>query len=66
MEIYKDKALIVNTNKPDDILNSIDKSTLLKTFDNGVSKVASGLFVFTINALSLYISIVFLAVHSFV
>ena len=40
MEIYKDKALIVNTNKPDDILNSIDKSTLLKTFDNGVSKVA--------------------------
>ena len=29
-------------------------------------KISSGLFVFTINALSLYISIVFLAVHSFV
>ena len=39
MEVFKDKALIVNTKKPDDILNSIDKSTLLKTFDNGVSKV---------------------------
>jgi len=25
MEVFKDKALIVNTKKPDDILNSIQK-----------------------------------------
>ena len=58
MEIYKDKALIVNTNKPDDILNSIDKSTLLKTFDNGVSKVVVkwGLDeVLKLSALEIYI-----------
>jgi len=39
MEIYKDKALVINTNKPETILNSVEKSSLVKTYDNGVSKV---------------------------
>ena len=39
MEIYKDRALIVNTKKPKDILDTVDKSKIIKTHDNGVSQV---------------------------
>lgn len=39
MEIYKDKALIVNTKRPELLLDKIPKSKLIKTHDNGVSQV---------------------------
>lgn len=39
MELYKDKAIIVNTTNPDLILEKIEKSKLVKTYDNGVSQV---------------------------
>ena len=39
MEIYKNKALIINTKKPDEILDTIDKSQLIKSYDNGVSQI---------------------------
>ena len=39
MQIYKDQALIVNTRRPDDIINKIPKSKLLKSYDNGISQV---------------------------
>jgi len=39
MEIYNNKALIVNTRRANLILDSIPKSKLLKTYDNGVSQV---------------------------
>lgn len=39
MEIYKDKALIVNTKRPELVLDNIPKSKLIKTYDNGVSQV---------------------------
>jgi SNF2 family DNA or RNA helicase len=39
MEIYKDKALLVNTRRPDRIIESIPKSKIAKTFDNGISQV---------------------------
>jgi len=39
MEIYKEKALIINTKKPDMILDNVVKSKLVKTYDNGVSKI---------------------------
>jgi SNF2 family DNA or RNA helicase len=39
MEIYKDKALIVNTRRADLILQSIPKSKLVKQYDNGVAQV---------------------------
>ena len=39
MEIYKEKALIINTKKPDIILDNVVKSKLVKTYDNGVSKI---------------------------
>lgn len=39
MQIYKDQALIVNTRRPDDIINKIPKSRLLKSYDNGISQV---------------------------
>ena len=38
MEIYKDKALIVNTKNPNTIIASIPKSKVLKSYENGVSK----------------------------
>ena len=38
MEIYKDKALIVNTKNPNLILSSIPKSRVLKSYENGVSQ----------------------------
>ena len=39
MELYKDKAIIVNTTNPDALLERIEKSKLVKTYDNGVSQV---------------------------
>lgn len=39
MEIYKDKALIVNTKRPQLILDKIPKSKIYKTHDNGVTQV---------------------------
>ena len=39
MELYKDKAIIVNTTNPDAILNNIEKSKVVKTYDNGVTQV---------------------------
>ena len=39
MEIYKNKALIVNTKRPELILDKILKSKLIKQHDNGVSEV---------------------------
>jgi SNF2 family DNA or RNA helicase len=39
LEVYKDKALIVNTKRPELVLDKIPKSKLLKTYDNGVSQV---------------------------
>ena len=39
MELYKDKALIVNTRRAELILNTIPKSKLIKEFDNGVAQV---------------------------
>jgi len=39
MEIYKDKALIVNTRRADLILETIPKSKLIKQYDNGVAQV---------------------------
>ena len=40
MEVFKDKALIVNTKRPEIIINSISKSKIVKTYDNGVTQVA--------------------------
>jgi hypothetical protein len=40
MEVYKDKALIVNTKRPQLILDKIPKSKIFKTYDNGVTQVA--------------------------
>ena len=40
MEVYKDKALIVNTKRPELILDKIPKSKILKSYDNGVTQVA--------------------------
>ena len=40
MEIYKDKALIVNTKNPNTIIASIPKSKVLKSYENGVTQVA--------------------------
>ena len=39
MEIYKDKALIVNTKRPELILEKIPKSKIIKKYDNGVVQV---------------------------
>lgn len=39
VELYKDKAIIVNTTNPDAILNNIEKSKVVKTYDNGVTQV---------------------------
>ena len=39
MEIYKDKALIINTKNPNTILSSIPKSKVLKSYENGVTQV---------------------------
>ena len=39
MEVYKDKALIVNTKRPQLILDKIPKSKLYKEYDNGVFQV---------------------------
>jgi SNF2 family DNA or RNA helicase len=39
MEIYKDKALIVNTKRPQLILDKIPKSKIIKTHENGVVQV---------------------------
>lgn len=39
MEIYKDKALLVNTRRPELILEKIPKSKVVKTFDNGITQV---------------------------
>jgi SNF2 family DNA or RNA helicase len=39
LEVYKDKALIVNTKRPELILDKIPKSKVLKTYDNGVTQV---------------------------
>lgn len=39
MQIYKDKAIIVNTKRPELILDIIPKSKLIKQHDNGVSEV---------------------------
>ena len=39
MEIYKDKALIVNTKKPQLILDRIPKSKIVREYDNGVVQV---------------------------
>lgn len=40
MKIYKDKALIVATRRPELIIDRIPKSKLVKTHDNGISEVA--------------------------
>lgn len=40
MKIYKDKALIVATRRPELIIERIPKSKLVKTYDNGISEVA--------------------------
>lgn len=39
MEIYKDKALIVNTRRPELILEKIPKSRVIRTHANGISQV---------------------------
>jgi len=39
MEIYKDKALIVNTKRPQLILDKIPKSRIIRTHENGVAQV---------------------------
>lgn len=39
MEIYKDKALLVNTRRPELILEKIPKSKIVKQFDNGIAQV---------------------------
>jgi hypothetical protein len=39
MEIYKDKALIVNTRRPELILDKIPKSKIVKAYDNGITQV---------------------------
>lgn len=39
MQIYKNKALIVNTKRPELILDKISKSKLVKLHDNGVSEI---------------------------
>jgi hypothetical protein len=39
LEVYKDKALIVNTKRPQLILDKIPKSKLYKEYDNGVFQV---------------------------
>jgi SNF2 family DNA or RNA helicase len=39
LEVYKDKALIVNTKRPQIILDKIPKSRIIKTYDNGVTQV---------------------------
>ena len=39
MEIYKDKALIINTRRADLIMNTIPKSKLVKQYDNGIAQV---------------------------
>jgi SNF2 family DNA or RNA helicase len=39
MEIYKDKALIINTKNPNTILDSIPKSKVLKSYANGIAQV---------------------------
>ena len=40
MEIYKDKALIVNTKNPNNIISIIPKSKIIKSYENGVTQVA--------------------------
>jgi SNF2 family DNA or RNA helicase len=40
LEVYKDKALIVNTKRPELILDKIPKSKIVKSYDNGVTQVA--------------------------
>lgn len=39
MEIYKDKALIINTRRADLIMSTIPKSKLVKQYDNGIAQV---------------------------
>ena len=39
MEIYKDKALLVNTRRPNVILEAVPKSKVVKTYDNGIAQV---------------------------
>lgn len=39
MEIYKDKALLVNTRRADLLLEKIPKSRVVKEYDNGISQV---------------------------
>ena len=52
MEIYKDKALIVNTRRPELILTTIPKSKLLKSYDNGISQVVVNWGLEEVHALS--------------
>ena len=40
MEIYKDRALIVNTKNPDSIIEKIKKSKVIASYPNGVHSVA--------------------------
>jgi hypothetical protein len=39
LEVYKDRALIVNTKRPELILDKIPKSKVVRTYDNGVTQV---------------------------
>jgi SNF2 family DNA or RNA helicase len=39
MEIYKDKALIVNTRRPELLMEKIPKCKIVKEFDNGITQV---------------------------
>jgi len=39
LEIYKDKALLVNTRRPNVILEAVPKSKVVKTYDNGIAQV---------------------------
>lgn len=39
MEIYKDKALLINTRRPDEILGNIEKSTVVKELGDGVTQI---------------------------
>ena len=40
MEIYKDRALIVNTKNPESIIEKIKKSKVIASYPNGVYSVA--------------------------
>jgi SNF2 family DNA or RNA helicase len=40
MEIYDNKALLINTRRPELVLDTIPKSKLVKEYDNGISQIA--------------------------